>query len=191
MTDGSIDTKWYSGDGKPPFWIQWEYAEAKVITGYSLTSGNDVPNRDPKDWTLKGSNDGVQWTVLDTRTNEEFASRKLTKTYSFTNNTAYKFYKFDLVTKGGTQIQLSEMKLIGQDAAPKTYTNYRRELDIQDAMARVSYTMDGVNYKREYFLSYPDKAMVMRLTTDNNHPLSFDVRMTGAQPSHSVAVPRQ
>lgn len=188
LTDGSIDTKWYSGAaGQPPFWIQWEYAEAKAITGYSFTSGNDVPDRDPKNWSLKGSNDGVEWTLLDTRSNEEFASRKQTKTYTFANEIAFKYYKFDLVTKGGTQIQLSELKLIGPDAAPETYTDYRRELDIQDAMARVTYTMDGVRYKREYFLSYPDKAMVMRLTTDSNHPLSFDVRMTGAQPSHAVA----
>ncbi|RIX52395.1 hypothetical protein D3P08_13010 [Paenibacillus nanensis] len=188
LTDGSIDTKWYSGaEGRPPFWIQWEYSEPSVVTGYSLTSGNDVPDRDPKDWTLKGSNDGAEWTLLDTKTNEQFASRKLTKTYSFANETAYKYYKFDLTTKGGAQIQLAELKLNGPDAEPEAYANYRRELDIQDAMARVSYTQNSVRYKREYFLSYPDKAMVMRLTTDNKEPLSFDVRMTGAQPSHSVA----
>ncbi|MDQ8735154.1 glycoside hydrolase N-terminal domain-containing protein [Paenibacillus sp. LHD-38] len=186
LTDGSVDTKWYSGDGQPPFWIQWQYSEAKVIASYSFTSANDVANRDPKNWTLKGSNDGVQWTVLDTRTNEEFASRKQTKSYTFTNSQPYVYYKFDLVSKGGTQIQLSELKMNDGVGVPNNVDDYRRELDIQNATASVSYKQNDVQYKREYFLSYPDKVMVMRLTTEGNHPLSFDVRVTGAQPSNSV-----
>ncbi|WP_169082321.1 glycosyl hydrolase family 95 catalytic domain-containing protein [Paenibacillus sp. PL91] len=187
LTDGSVDTKWYSGDGQPPFWIQWQYSEAKVIAGYSFTSANDVANRDPKDWTLKGSNDGVQWTVLDTRTNEEFASRKQKKTYTFANSQAYVYYKFDLVSKGGTQMQLSELQMGDAEEAPKNATDYVRALDIKDATATVSYKQNDVQYKREYFLSYPDKVMVMRLTTEGNRPFSFDVRVTGAQPAHSVA----
>jgi len=42
-------------------------------------------------------------------------------------------------------------------------TNYRRELDIQNALGRVSYSMDGVYYEREYFVSYPAEAAVLRL----------------------------
>ncbi|MWV44768.1 hypothetical protein GRF59_14200 [Paenibacillus sp. HJL G12] len=187
LTDGSVDSKWYSGDGKPPFWVQWEYGTAKVVNGYSMTSANDVPNRDPRNWTLKGSNDGTQWTVLDTRTNEEFDSRKMKKSYSFSNTAAYKFYKFDLESKGGTQIQLSEMQLFGAEGEQQPVSDYKRELSLNDATARVSYTQNNVRYKREYFLSYPDKAMVMRLTTAGGQPLSFDVRLTGAQPSNTVA----
>ncbi|WP_422657061.1 glycosyl hydrolase family 95 catalytic domain-containing protein [Paenibacillus sp. EC2-1] len=188
LTDGSVDTKWYSGDGAPPFWVQWAYEESKIITGYSFTSGNDVPDRDPKNWTLKGSNDGQQWTVLDTRSNEEFASRKLKKSYTFANSTAFKFYKFDLVSKGGSKIQLSEMEMTGasDNSGSQTFSDYRRELDLNEAMARVSYTSNNVKYKREYFISYPDKVMVMRLTTEENQPLTFDIRLTGAQPSNSV-----
>ncbi|WP_375102464.1 glycoside hydrolase N-terminal domain-containing protein [Paenibacillus sp. RS8] len=188
LTDGSVNTKWYSGDGAPPFWVQWAYEEAKVITGYSFTSGNDVPDRDPKSWTLKGSNDGKQWTILDNRSNEEFASRKQKKSYTFSNATAYKFYKFDLVSKGGTKIQLSEMEMTSAsgNSGALTYSDYRRELNLNDAMARVSYTSGNVKYKREYFISYPDKVLVMRLTTEENQPMTFDVRLTGAQPSNTV-----
>lgn len=186
LTDGSADSKWYSGDGKPPFWLQWEYGTAKVVNGYSMTSANDVPNRDPKNWTLKGSNDGTQWTVLDTRTNEAFASRKLKKSYSFANTAAYRFYKFDLESMGGTQIQLSEMQLFGPEGEQQPVSNYKRELSLNDATARVTYTQNNVQYKREYFLSYPDKVMVMRLSTAGGQPLSFDVRLTGAQPSNTV-----
>ncbi|MDQ6423282.1 glycoside hydrolase N-terminal domain-containing protein [Paenibacillus sp. LHD-117] len=187
LTDGSITTKWYSGDYKPPFWIQWEYEGGSVITGYTMTSGNDVPDRDPKNWTLKGSNDGTQWTTLDTRNNEEFASRRQTKSYTFTNATAYRYYKFDLVSKGGTAIQLSEMTMTGaSNPGTSPVTDYKRELNLNNATASVSYTKDDVRYKREYFISYPDKVMAMRLTTEDGDPLSFNIRMTGMQPSNTV-----
>lgn len=189
LTDGSITTKWYSGDYNPPFWIQWEYERGSVVTGYSFTSGNDAPDRDPKDWTLKGSNDNSQWTVLDTRSNEQFASRRETKSYTFENASAYRYYKFDLVSKGGAKIQLSEMTMTdGSANEPSPVTDYRRELNLNNAIASVSYTKDNVRFKREYFVSYPDKVMAMRLTTEDGSPLTFDISLTGAQPSHQVSV---
>lgn len=45
-----------------------------------------------------------------------------------------------------------------------SYTSYRRELDIGDSVATVTYTSGGVNYTREYFVSNPDQVMVVRLT---------------------------
>jgi alpha-L-fucosidase 2 len=44
-------------------------------------------------------------------------------------------------------------------------TDYRRELSISDALGSVSYTVDGISYKREYFSSFPDKVIVIRYTT--------------------------
>ncbi len=41
--------------------------------------------------------------------------------------------------------------------------DYRRSLDIQNAVGQVTYTLDGVDYEREYFVSYPAQAAVMRL----------------------------
>lgn len=45
-------------------------------------------------------------------------------------------------------------------------TNYRRTLDISTAITTVSYTQNGVNFKREYFVSEPDQAMVVHVTAD-------------------------
>ncbi|MFT3738083.1 MAG: glycoside hydrolase family 95 protein [Breznakibacter sp.] len=49
----------------------------------------------------------------------------------------------------------------GHDA----YTNYRRELNLDEAMGKVLYTVGGVRYLREYFASYPDGVVVMRIST--------------------------
>ena len=43
-------------------------------------------------------------------------------------------------------------------------TDYVRYLDINDAVAGVKYTMNGVEYKRTYFASNPDSCVVIRYT---------------------------
>jgi len=57
-------------------------------------------------------------------------------------------------------------------------TNYRRELDIDEAIARVSYTANQVNFLREVFSSAPDQAMVVRLTADKPGALTFTTRLS-------------
>ena len=55
--------------------------------------------------------------------------------------------------------------------------NYRRELDLADAVARVTYERDGVHYVREALVSAPDQVIALRLTADRAGALSFDVRL--------------
>lgn len=45
-----------------------------------------------------------------------------------------------------------------------TIENYYRELDIQNALSSTRYNVDGVTFKREYFVSAPDQVMMVRLT---------------------------
>ncbi len=56
--------------------------------------------------------------------------------------------------------------------------NYRRELDIGQGLAKVRYKAEGVNYTREYFASYPDGVIVVRLGADLPGRLSFSVHLT-------------
>ena len=48
----------------------------------------------------------------------------------------------------------------------KKAKDYRRELDIANAIQTVTYTFKGVQYKREYFASHPADVMVFRFTAD-------------------------
>jgi len=54
--------------------------------------------------------------------------------------------------------------------------NYRRELNISEAISKVSYEINGVKYTREYFLSYPDQMMVIKLTSSKKGVLNFGVK---------------
>ena len=67
-------------------------------------------------------------------------------------------------------------------------TNYRRELNIKEAVARVSYTANQVNFLREVFSSAPDQALVIRLTADKTGSLSFTLRLTRQGNKAQIAV---
>jgi alpha-L-fucosidase 2 len=60
-------------------------------------------------------------------------------------------------------------------------TEYRRELDLDAAIARVHYTNAGVRYTREVFASHPDQVIVVRLTADRPGALSFSAWIDRAQ----------
>jgi alpha-L-fucosidase 2 len=57
-------------------------------------------------------------------------------------------------------------------------SNYRRELDIEEAVAKVKYTAGQVNFSREIFSSAPDQAIVVRLTADKQGALTFTAKLS-------------
>lgn len=48
----------------------------------------------------------------------------------------------------------------------KEFSNYSRELDISSGVGKVSFKCNGIKYYREYFASYPDQVIVIRLSAD-------------------------
>ena len=67
-------------------------------------------------------------------------------------------------------------------------TNYRRELNIEESLSTVKYNYKGVNYEREYFCSYPDNVMVIKLKADKASSLTVDVRNEGAHNGKNLYV---
>jgi alpha-L-fucosidase 2 len=52
--------------------------------------------------------------------------------------------------------------IIERESDGTTATDYRRELDLDTATARVSFKQGGAGFRREYFVSYPDQALIAR-----------------------------
>nr|WP_295864663.1 chondroitinase-B domain-containing protein [uncultured Chitinophaga sp.] len=116
LIDNNTATKYFRS-GRTALWIQYKSTTPAAVTKYTLTSGNDVPGRDPKNWTLQGSNDTITWTSIDSRSNETFASRGLTKSYTCTNTTAYRYYRLNITSNNGdTGTQLAEWELFALQA---------------------------------------------------------------------------
>ncbi|GAB3889541.1 hypothetical protein GCM10029964_059390 [Kibdelosporangium lantanae] len=110
LVDGDPGTKWLVFE--PTGWVQFTFAEPVDVVRYALTSANDFAGRDPKDWTLKASNDGQAWTTVDTQTGQVFANRFQTNEYKFADTgVKYRYYRLDFTRNNGDPIlQLAEVQ---------------------------------------------------------------------------------
>lgn len=53
-------------------------------------------------------------------------------------------------------------------------SNYKRELDISNAIAKTTYTINGVDYTREYLASEPDQVIAIHLSASQPRSISFE-----------------
>lgn len=66
-------------------------------------------------------------------------------------------FRFGSFTTGG------EFRLL-TDLNEKEVSQYRRTLSLDSALASVQFNIQGTSYRRDFFVSYPDQVMVVRLT---------------------------
>ncbi len=64
----------------------------------------------------------------------------------------------------------------------ENYSNYYRELDIEKAVQKTTYTIGDVNYTREVIASFPDRVIVMHLTASKPKSISFTAFYSTQQP---------
>jgi alpha-L-fucosidase 2 len=67
-------------------------------------------------------------------------------------------------------------------------TEYRRELDLDSAVAKVSYKIGDVNYQRQVFSSHPDQVIVWRIAADKPGQLSFTAKLDSPHEATKTAV---
>jgi hypothetical protein len=98
-----------------------------AVNKYTITTANDQPTRDPRDWTLQGCQgtcsvgSGTGWVTIDTRTGQfANAARFQTNTYTITNTTAFQQYRLRVTANNGatTRLQLAEIQLFGPPGCP-------------------------------------------------------------------------
>lgn len=70
----------------------------------------------------------------------------------------------------------------------ETYSDFRRELDLDRAVATTTYTVNGVSYKREIFTSFADQLVIVRLTASQPGKLTFSTYLTCPQKVEKKAI---
>ncbi|MCG8581758.1 MAG: hypothetical protein MI866_17670 [Bacteroidales bacterium] len=163
------------------------------LTAYCLVSGNDEPNRDPHSWTLEGSVDGEDWTLLDTRNNQVFEERNMIRPFDVLVNAQYAYYRFNFSTNGHDILQLSEIELHGY-----WDTNDKRPI-AQFTAGNASFFDEGVvqfkneSEQGEHYLWYFEGGYPAMSTDDNplveyNSPGRYPVKLIANNKEHSDTI---
>ena len=189
--DQDKSTKWCAEmNGQPIIWQAEMPVGSQPVIAYSLVSGNDKPERDPRAWEFSGSNDAKSWTTLDKKDEQPpFPKRGQGMSFPVSNQATYRIYRLTVSkTQGATQMQLAEVGLETKEpGGEKPVTNYRRSLDLSTATARTEFTRDGVRQVREIFASAPAQAMVMRWSADRPGSVTGSVGLRGAHRETTTA----
>lgn len=111
LVDGEPGTKWLAFESTG--WAEFDLAKPLKVVTYALTSANDFAERDPRDWTLKGSTDGKDWKTLDTRSGESFDERFRTKSYDIADPAEYQHFRLEITKNNGASgiLQLADVQL--------------------------------------------------------------------------------
>ncbi|OAB48204.1 hypothetical protein PBAT_00760 [Paenibacillus antarcticus] len=110
--DGDNNTKWQTTENRG--WLELNYGVPTFINSYAITAANDLKEADPKNWTLRGSHDGINWTWLDMKENVTFVNRNQKNTYYLNPHIvdrAFQYYRLELQNNRGDKLQVGEVIL--------------------------------------------------------------------------------
>lgn len=120
--DGKTETKWLDHNnwkGAPsvtdPSWLQVQFTTPQAVSSVFITSANDSPARDPENFNLQASNDGVTWVTLAEFVGESFDERFERKEFKFSNGLEFSYYRLNITKNKGddTLMQIAEVAFVG------------------------------------------------------------------------------
>lgn len=105
-----------------------EFDEPYALTHFTVSSANDVPNRDPIEWEIQGSNDGKDFTTIFSHDGDSFWTARL-QVVRFdagddfdVQKVGYRFFRhvtFNTVANpGGAYFQIGEIEYFGDNKFP-------------------------------------------------------------------------
>jgi hypothetical protein len=121
--DGSYNGTTTQTDGYTGEWLQIQFPTPIILYSYSMINRLNLPSRSPKNFRIYGSNNGADWTNIDTRTNVTQWSFPTRLTFTLGTNTNVPYSYFRLVvnaTIGPNSVQVSSWVLNGPAAAYTT-----------------------------------------------------------------------
>lgn len=167
ISSAASNTRQKSTEAPPLLlWYDEEAPYGQENTSYGASQTPQDENDGWERWSLPIGNGYFGANIFGRTASEriQLSEKTLCNPYSATNN------------RGGLN-NFSETYLDFGHTFPDT-ESYKRSLDINNAIAAVEYTYGGVKYEREYFTSYRDYCMVIKLTADRDGALAFTLRPT-------------
>lgn len=186
--DNTADSKWLAFS--PRGWLRYDMLQGAKLVAYSVTSANDVPARDPRDWQLEGSNDGQSWATIDAQLAQSFSQRKLRRQFVVNQSVSYRYYRFNIINNNGAaETQLAEIEFIGnldsdtsntdvvlQNGVPQSGlsgtkgSNKKFRIDVPSGQKNLSFKLSGGSGDADLFVKFGSAAS----------NTSFDCKSDGA-----------
>jgi alpha-L-fucosidase 2 len=181
--DGDPGTKWCVNNGSEPVVWQMELPKAQTVDSYAFTSGNDVPDRDPRRWVLECSADGKTWVEVDRRElDKPFEQRQETKRFQVSRPGVFRFYRFTFAPTPASTFQVAEIVLAGAvGPSPVVGDDYRRDLNLMQGVAHTQYRRNGVTFTRDLVVSKPDEVIALSLRADKPGAISCTAALVRKQ----------
>lgn len=87
------------------YWINIDYGQPTLLNSYTITSDNATNPEYPTDWTIQGSNDGVNFDTLGTYINQSWSSTGTRRTFTngVTFNQTKPYSQYRLVFSAGVE----------------------------------------------------------------------------------------
>ncbi len=93
LSDNNDFNKWliFQRSGSAIF----DFGSPQLFNAYRMVTGNDTPDRDPRAWSIQGSNSSISgWVTLDSRNQNLNNARNFEQQFYFANSTPYRFYRW-------------------------------------------------------------------------------------------------
>ena len=163
---------WYDEEAAHGIDKGYDNADRAYTTSYNGTQAAKLVDDDWERWSLPIGNGYFGANVFGRTETERIQISEKTL--------ANPYYRYD---EDGTRHSLGGLNSFSETYIDFGHVNsavgdYSRWLDLKSAISGVSYEYQGVTYTREYFTSYPDKVLVIRLDASESGELSFTLRPT-------------
>jgi hypothetical protein len=119
--DSNSATLWFAARSRGVAAIQYNFGSgsAPEIKGYTITSPNNKPERDPKDWQFQASNEGTNWTTLDTQSGQTFPLRCYEMEYALPKPAAYRYFRLNVTANNGDgDLHIGNIKFLSDAPIP-------------------------------------------------------------------------
>jgi Concanavalin A-like lectin/glucanases superfamily/F5/8 type C domain len=158
--DNLITSCWiaaHAPSGGTPQWLKYDFGSGvtKIITKYILRN-RDVNVNSPNTWTFEGSNDNSNWDVLQTVTNDTQNTGLAQRIYTFTNTTAYRYYRFNATTRNGgadDYMAINDLYLYESPIALTSYSEASIKTQGSYALKGIAAITSGLNKSLTHIIS--------------------------------------
>ena len=114
--DNDAKTKWCIKT--PTAWIECHLPDGArpSICAYTITTANDAPDRDPREWRLLGSNDGGKtWEPLDSREEQKWFARFQKRLFELPETVSFRAYRLETRNSGNPDTsQIAEIEFLAR-----------------------------------------------------------------------------